>query len=180
MPKFIGVVPNGYQMERFHGTSLARLVNKAFNTNTDKTKTSSQIWKEILSPNQAQSLLDRLAEFHKGTGRVHGDMGHWDDIVVEPDGNIRITDPEWERIGDQTPHGELQGLFDFFKDKGYSDLSLPETIPDEAAAKNLDDFKLEVLENLDIDPVFHKISKYKDQKIDVKISDDGQVLISEK
>jgi len=180
MPKFIGVVPNGYQMERFHGESLAKLVDGAFDKEANRSKKSSEVWGGILSPVQAQELLNKVAEFHKGTGRVHGDMGHWDDIIIDPEGKIQITDPEWERIGDQNPHGELQSLYDFFKGQGYTDLNLPETIPDDIAAKNLDDFKREVMENLVIDPVFHRIDRYKDQTVEVKISEGDQVLVSEK
>lgn len=178
MPKFIGVVPNGYQMERIHGESLAKRVNKAFNGEGQKGKKSSEVWKGILSADQVQDLIDKVAEFHRGTGRVHGDLGHWDDIIITPEGEIRITDPEWERIGDQTPQSELQSLYDFFTRQGYSNLSLPETIPDDVAIKNLNDFRSKVLENLVIDPVSHRINKYKDQKVNVKISEDGEVLVS--
>ena len=100
LPKFIGVVPNGYQMERFKGESLANLVNQEFNKDRDLKMNNSEKWVRIISREQAQELLDKVVEFHNGTGRVHGDLGHWDDIIVEPDGKIRLTDPEWERIGD--------------------------------------------------------------------------------
>jgi hypothetical protein len=183
LPKFIGVVPNGYQMERFKGESLANLVNQEFNKDRDIKISNEEKWARILSREQAQELLNRVAEFHKGTGRLHGDLSHWDDIIVEPDGKIRLTDPEWEKIGDQTPHQELAGLYEFFTEKaGYKDLILPETISDDESRINLEKFKKEVVEKVDIEQssfakLGSEITGCKDQQIGVKIGDDGTVLV---
>jgi len=179
LPKFIGVVPNGYQMERFHGESLAKLVDNAFDKVTREGKKSSDVWKTILTENQVQSLLDKVAYFHKQTGRLHGDLAHAGNIVVSAEEDIRLVDPEWERIADNSPQKELKGLYDSFREHGYDNLTLPETISDEQARKNLIKFNNEVIENLELDLIFGNVVKYKDQKVKVKISEDGQVLISE-
>jgi len=182
LPKFIGVVPNGYQMERFRGESLTKLVNQEFSRNRGLEISASEKWNRILSREQAQELLDRVAEFHKGTGRVHGDLGHWDDVVVEPDGRIRLTDPEWERIGGQTPSGELKSLYDFFTGvAGYKDLVLPGTISDEESQKNLQDFEQKVVGKVEMDKVIgQRIIDYRDRQVDIKIGEDGKVLVKRK
>ena len=186
LPKFIGVVPNGYQMERFSGESLATMVNQEFNKNRDVEISAPEKWARILSREQAQELLDKVVAFHKGTGRLHGDLGHWDDIIVEPDGKIRLTDPEWERIGDQTPRGELASLYEFFTEKaGYKDLILPETISDDEARINLEKFKEETMKKVEIEEFASirtsiEITGFKDQQVDVKIGDNGAVLVNKK
>ena len=84
LPKFEGVVPNGYQMERFKGESLGKLINKEFDKDYyDKRFTAKEKIQRVISKEQAQELLDKIAEFHKGTGRVHGDLGHLDDVFID-------------------------------------------------------------------------------------------------
>jgi hypothetical protein len=182
LPKFIGVVPNGYQMERFQGESLVKLVDQEFNKSTELKTSTQEKWARILSREQAQELLDKVVEFHKGTGRVHGDLAHFDDVIVDSYGKIRLTDPEWERIGEQTPSQELASLYEFFtKFAGYKDLVLPETISDEESRKNLDNFEREVVEKVEINPLIgSSILKFKDQEVDIKIGDDGTVLVKKK
>lgn len=180
LPKFEGVVPNGYQMERFRGESLGKLINTEFDRDYyDKRFTAKEKIQRVISKEQAQELLDKIAEFHKGTGRVHGDLGHLDDVVIDSEGRIRLTDPEWERIGSQTPSSELKGIYDYLTENaGYNDLILPETITDEEADKNLIDFMNSVILKVEMDPVVgSKITKFKDQEVDVKIAEDGQVLV---
>ena len=178
LPKFVGVVPDGYQMERIEGVSLTTVVNREFHNRGSEDP--REVWARVLTPTQVQELLDKVAEFHRVTGRVHGDLGHWDDIIIEPDGGIRITDPEWERIGDQTPRGELGSLYSFFTETaGFENLVLPDTISDEKARENLDRFKEEVVEKVESNNELGigKI-RFRDQKIDIKIGEDGQVLVS--
>lgn len=182
LPKFEGVVPNGYQMEKFKGESLGKLINREFDKDyyEKKFKAKEKI-QRVISREQAQELLDRIVEFHKGTGRVHGDLGHLDDVIIDQKGKIRLVDPEWERIGDQTPSSELHGVFNYLKEEaGYDDLILPETISDEEAQKNLNDFIRDVIQKVEMDPVIgFKITKYKDQQVEVRINDDGEVQVRE-
>jgi hypothetical protein len=161
---------------------LVKLVDQEFNKSTELKTSTQEKWARILSREQAQELLDKVVEFHKGTGRVHGDLAHFDDVIVDSYGKIRLTDPEWERIGEQTPSQELASLYEFFtKFAGYKDLVLPETISDEESRKNLDNFEREVVEKVEINPLIgSSILKFKDQEVDIKIGDDGTVLVKKK
>jgi len=182
LPKFEGVVPNGYQMERLKGKSLGKLINTEFDRDYDNKKsTTKEKLQRVISREQAQELLDRIAEFHKGTGRVHGDLGHFDNVVIDPEGKIRLIDCEWERIGNQTPASELQSVYEYLTEEcGFSDLSLPETISSEEASANLERFMKEVIEKVEMDPVIGpKVLKYKDQKVDIKISENGEIQVKE-
>ncbi len=181
LPKFEGVVPNGYQMERFKGESLGKLINTEFDKDYyGKRFTAKEKIQRVISKEQAQELLDRIAEFHKGTGRVHGDLGHLDDFTIDSEGKIRLTDPEWERIGNETPAGELKGIYDYLTENaGYDGLILPETIRDEDARNNLEQFMEEVINKVEMDLVIgSKVTKYKEQGIEVRVNE-GEIQIKE-
>ena len=175
-------MPDGYQMERFKGESLGTLIRQELDKDFYKHEfTTQQKLQRVISKEQAQELLDRIAEFHKGTKRVHGDLGHMDDVIIDNQGKLRLTDPEWERIADQTPSGELQGVYDYLtKEGGFTDLVLPETISDEEARLGLAQFIDEVKQKVKMDPVIgFKVLKVKDSQVEIKTSEAGDIFVKQ-
>ncbi len=131
--------------------------------------------KNLLTTEQAQELLNLIADFHKTTRRVHGDLGKFDDVIITREGKVRLIDPEWERIGNQTPQGELESTYRFLANNlGIGDLKMPETISEEEAARGLSEFKAGVLDRIELDPVFSsRVKRFKDVKVEIKADDNS-------
>jgi hypothetical protein len=178
LPNFEGFVPNGYKMEAIDGMRLLDMLNNK--KNDLETQDNSVAMKNLLTTEQAQAILSLTADYHKETGRVHGDLTTtkgMENIMFQDDGTPRLVDTEWERIGDQTPQSELEGLHEFFsKNMEIKNLKKPTTIGDEEAQRNLDNFEKEVEEMIERDSVYkNRIIKFKDQKAEFKV-EDGQLL----
>lgn len=175
LPKVIGVVPNGYKMEKIVGVKLSSLITAKIKNGNLGTES------KVISNEQAQQLLNTVAEYHKVTNRVHGDLATakgTDNIMVAENGEIRILDTEWERIGTQTPESELRDLYDFLtRNLGLGELNLPSTITAEEASVGLNRFKDEVNSMLTRDDVHrHNVVKI-NGSMEVKLSDSGEVLV---
>jgi len=182
LPDFKGATVNGYGLEKINGRTLSSLINEA-----TKGFTPDQYRERlggVISREQAQQLLDNVAEYHRITQRVHGDLATskgLENIILDEEEKIRIIDTEWEKIGTQTPQSELENLHSWltnnFKIEG---LNLPQTISDEAAEEGLRQFKEEVNDMIVRDSVFkNRVVGFKED-VDVpmvKISDSGDVLI---
>lgn len=180
LPKFIGVVPNGYQMERLKGESLGKLVNTELDRDYyNKEFTSKEKLQRVISKEQGQELLNKIVEFHKETRRVHGNLGKLDNIIIDSLGKIRLIDPEWEKIGDQTPGGELKDTFLYLtQEYGFTGLTLSGTISDNEAKDGLKEFTQSVIAKVEMNPVIgSKIIKFKDQKVDLRMTENGEIMV---
>lgn len=178
LPRFIGVVPNGYKMERIIGRTLNDLIQGVYNAQNPNRYGSIEVdFKNMLTPAQGQQILDRVAEFHRETGRVHGDLGKPQNIFLTAEG-VRFIDPEWERVDGLTPQQELDGMYEYLTSAiGLQDLKKPETISTEDAERNLDDFRQEVHNMLEKDQV-GKILRFKECKVSIT-SNSHDILVKE-
>lgn len=182
LPEFRGFVPNGYQMEAIDGETLEKKYRRISRSNTEMDEEFRQAMHKLMSPEQAQDLLNKVAEYHRVTGRIHGDLATtkgYENIMITADGEVRIIDTEWERLGDQTPQGELRGLFDLLTNNlGIQGLQLPQTISAEEAEANLAAFKQEVREELIFNSAHTSVIGFKGNSLQVKVEDDGLILVS--
>ncbi len=137
----------------------------------------------MLTKDQGQQLLDKVAEYHVRGQRVHGDLvtaKGWENIMITESGEVRIVDTEWEKIGDQTPQQELESLYKALAFKfGIKGLTLPQTISDQEAEIGLQNFKDSVSELFEKDEI-GKISGISTSTIEAKQSVDGKILIRPK
>lgn len=183
LPEYYGVVPNGYQMEKLEGVSVTSLIDKA--TRNLGRDSSMEDYKKaragILTKEQGQELLDKIAEFHSKTKRVHGDLGHFDDVILTKDGKIRLIDPEWERIGNITPQQELESTQEFLEKRLFiKGLSVPNTISAEEAEEGLSKFKDEARQEFERDPLIGgRLLRFKNTLTDIKIGENGEILVRE-
>jgi len=143
----------GFVMERIKGETLEDLVNKRTAGWTaeirdpnglgfiDNSVDINDLIRGTLTKDQAQQALNDLAEFHRVTGRAHGDLGQTKDIIVEEvTGRLRFIDPEWERFGDQTPQGEMDSFHNYMERLCGEELVKPETISAEEQTRRLGKF----------------------------------------
>ncbi len=166
LPEFRGATINGYVAEKIKGFTLEQMMLNG----------TSDAENSILSRDQAQSLLDTIAEYHRVTGRVHGDLVTAkgpENIMIDENGKVRLLDTEWERVGLQTPELELRDMSKWLFEKfGFGDLVVPETISDQAARANLDNFLAEVEQMTVRDSRYNRIILgFKDNVLNVRVSD---------
>ncbi len=169
LPEFKGTTINGYHMEKIVGKTLSQLQRES----TENT--------QIISKSQAQELLNKVAQYHQTTQRVHGDLATAkgpENIMLDENGKIRICDTEWERIGEQTPKNELLSVFDWLtQNLKIEGLELPETISDEAAIVGLNSFIEKVRSRVEFD-VYGSVDQFTSTPDNaIKITSSGSVYL---
>lgn len=179
LPEFIGATVNGYVMEKIEGKTLKYLIDSAtYGLEPDRIMDAI---KNIMSKDQAQQLLYTVAEYHWTTGRVHGDLANYKNIIIEESGGVRIIDTGWERVGSQTPELELSNLHLWLTDNvGIEGLTIPTTISNEESILGIQRFKDEVEQQLIIDPAFNHVVGFKTDVPNVVVDIEAQkILVSE-
>lgn len=180
LPEFRGATVNGFGLEKIKGNTISSLVNRA--TEGAVSEQYKEKLNGLLSKEQAQNILDQVAEYHKITSRVHGDLVTSkgpENIMIDEAGKVRILDTEWEKIGSQTPQSELTQMHSWLTTNfGIEGLTMPETISDEEAENGLNSFLDEVDEMLVMDSVFrNRVIGFKEDAPEVKVAEDGGILI---
>lgn len=97
-PKIEGVFPGGYRMEYIPGQRLGTMVENS---------------KFSITQEAADDFLSNLQRLHRDTGMTHGDIGqfgHLNNIIVTPDGKLRMIDPY---IGAPNVHDINWSVFNF-------------------------------------------------------------------
>lgn len=178
LPTFEGFVPNGYKMEKLQGISLQDRLTPYMQARNPEEQ--NEALKNLLSKDEAQKLLDRIAEFHRITGRVHGDLFKPENIFITPDGDIRLIDPDWLQAESYPPEHELTAYYDYCtKALGIEGLTQPETISAELAEQNFANFTAEVRSKLVQSKSSSDVEGYKENGRKVRLGEEDSILVQQ-
>jgi hypothetical protein len=156
LPKFMGVVPHGYQLERIQGKSLQELIDdlqKKYRNEPDNARTrkqKNQDFRKLLTKEQGQELLEELAKYHKETGQTHSGELDYDNIFITDDDHIKLGHSEFRDATTfkLTPEMEMKNKRKWLRKSFGIKTSNVATIKTREAKEKAREFKKEVEKKL--------------------------------